>query len=34
MKIDRRAGAKEIERTYLDTLEGRADPRIGYVLNP
>lgn len=30
--IERNAGHEAIRRVYLDTLEGRADPRRGYVL--
>ena len=34
MTIERSGGSAEIQRVYLDTLDGRADPRKGYVLSP
>ncbi len=34
MTIDRSAGRAAIERVYLTTLDGTADPRKGYVLSP
>lgn len=34
MTVERASGSAAIERVYLATLEGRADPRKGYVLSP
>lgn len=34
MKEERGAGREAVQRVYLDTLEGRADPARGYVLAP
>jgi hypothetical protein len=34
MRVERRGGGEEIQRTFLETLDGRADPRKGYVLSP
>jgi hypothetical protein len=34
MRIERRSGAEEIRRAYLEMLDGRTDPHTGYVLSP
>jgi hypothetical protein len=31
--VERSSGRDAIERVYRDTLDGRADPRRGYVLS-
>ena len=31
--VEKRSGREAVEKTWLDTLDGRANPRVGYVLS-
>jgi hypothetical protein len=34
MTIERTAGREAMQRVYLDTLDGRADPSVGHIVSP
>jgi len=34
LRVEHASGPDEIERVYLDPLEGKSDPAVGHVVSP